>query len=207
MTAVWTRATVRLDERRDLDPRYLLHQAVCTLWDGQTRPVWRMVREHDGTAEIVVLSRDMATGRPCGWWGRVEGVRVGPVRIPEPGERVVFAGTIVATAKPAGASRCELSGFYRDEDPGELYAAYLQRRIGAVATVCCAEVYEIRRHVMRRTGRQRRAIYYDVADVGGTLTVHEPAGVVDALCDGVGRGKAFGFGLLTLSGEGWTWWR
>ncbi|HEX6940701.1 MAG TPA: type I-E CRISPR-associated protein Cas6/Cse3/CasE [Longimicrobiales bacterium] len=206
-THVWTRAAVRLTPHVGHDPRYLLHQAVCTLWDGRVRPVWRMVRETGDGAEIVILSRDMTTGRPCGRWGRVEGVRVGPVHIPEPGERVVFAGSIVATAKPMHRNRVELSGYYRDEDPNELYAAYIQRRIGDVATVRCAEVYGIRRHVMRRGGRRSRTIYYDAADVGGTMEVHDGAGLVEALCDGVGRGKAFGFGLLTLSGEGWSWWR
>lgn len=42
---IWTRATVRLAPHSGDDPRYLLHQAICTLWDGEVRPVWRMVRE------------------------------------------------------------------------------------------------------------------------------------------------------------------
>src|SRR5690554_2012343 len=115
--AIWTRATIRLATGRPHDPRYLMHQAVSTLWDGEGRPVWRLVRERGRTAEIVVLSRDMTTGRPRGRWGEVEGVRVGPVRVPREGELAIFAGSIVATAKPNDGTRTELSGYYADEDP------------------------------------------------------------------------------------------
>lgn len=204
---IWTRATVRLAPHSGHDPRYLLHQAICTLWDGDVRPVWRVVREVGGMAEVVVLSRDMMRGRPRGRWGEVEGVTVGPVRVPRGDELVIFAGTIVATAKPNHGTRVELSGYYRDEDPNELYADYIQRRIGDVATVRAAEVYRIHRHVLRRGGGRQATIYYDAADVGGTMTVRDGRALMSALCNGVGRGKAFGFGLLTLSGEGWSWWR
>lgn len=204
--AIWTRATIRLARGRPHDPRYLLHQAICTLWDGEVRPVWRVVREVGGMAEVVVLSRDMMRGRPRGRWGEVEGVRVGPVRVPEPGDRVVFVGSVVATAE-ADDERRALVDAYPDEDPGELYGAYVQRRLGDVAMVRHAEVHRIGRHVLRRNGRRRGAIHYDAADVAGTMIVHDGRALVSALCGGIGRGKAFGFGLLTLSGEDWSWWR
>lgn len=203
---IWTRATVRLAPHSGHDPRYLLHQAICTLWGGEMRPVWRVVREARGVAEVVILSRDMMTGRPRGRWGEVEGVEVGPVRVPEPGERVVFVGSVVATAEVDDERRV-LVDAYPDEDHGELYGAYVQRRLGDVATVRRAEVYRIHRHVLRRGGVRRATIYYDAADVGGTMAVRDGRALVSALCAGIGRGKAFGFGLLTLSGEDWSWWR
>lgn len=202
----WTRATLRLSRDRGHDARYLLHQAVHDLWDGQTRPSWRVVRLQGDSAELVILSEDMPAGRPRGQWGRVQGVEVGPVRVPEPGERVIFAGSIVATAEEADERRA-LIDVYPDEDPGELYGAYLQRRLGSAASVRCAEVYQVTGQTFRRRGGRRALIQYAAADVGGTLTVHEPEALVRRLCGGVGRGKGFGFGLLTLSGEGWSWWR
>src|SRR5690606_399696 len=182
---IWTRATLRLARHTGRDPRYLLHQAVCTLWDGEVRPVWRLVRRHGDAAEIVVLSRGMMTGRACGGWGCVESVSVGPVHRPSLGERAVFVGSVVATAEVDDERRV-LTDAYPEEEPGELYTAYLQRRLGDIATVRWAEVYRISRTTVRRHGRSRGIMYYDAADVGGTLIVHDPAGLVDALCDGIG---------------------
>lgn len=206
MRPIWTRAVIRLDRRRGHDPRYLLHQAVCDLWDGEPRPVWRLVWLQGDTAEIVILSETMPVGGPRGRWGRVQGVEVGPVRIPEPGERVVYVGSVVATAEVDDVRRALLDA-YPDEPAGELYADYIQRRLGAAATVRAAEVYRIEGCTLRRRGSRAKVIQYAVADVGGTLVVHDPVALVEAMCTGVGRGKAFGFGLLTLSGEGWTWWQ
>lgn len=203
---VWTRATIQLSRARRHDPRYLLHQAVCDIWDGEPRPVWRLVQLQRETAVVVILSETMPRGGPRGRWGRVAGVEVGPVRTPAEGERLVFAGSIVATAEVDDVRRALLDA-YPDEPAGELYADYIQRRLGAAATVRAAEVYRVQGHTFRRRGHRSAAIQYAVADVGGTLKVHDPGALVDAMCNGIGRGKAFGFGLLTLSGEGWTWWR
>lgn len=206
MRPTWTRAVIRLDRRRGHDPRYLLHQAACDLWDGEPRPVWRLVQLQGDTAEIVILSETMPVGGPRGRWGRVQGVEVGPVRIPEPGERVVYVGSVVATAEVDDTRRALIDA-YPDEDPAELYADYLQRRLGSVAAIRSAEVYRVGGHTFRRRGRRGKAIQYAAADIGGTLTVERPPELVALLCGGVGRGKAFGFGLLALSGEGWTWWQ
>lgn len=100
---IWTRATVRLAPHSGHDPRYLLHQAICTLWDGAVRPVWRAVRERDD-AEIVVLSRDMMTGRPRGRWGSVEGVQVGPVHVPGDGPLPAVA-TVLRSGNGRGGRR------------------------------------------------------------------------------------------------------
>lgn len=50
--------------------------------------------------------------------------------------------------------------------------------------------------------RGDRSIRFDGVDFEGTATVVDPARLRDALVDGVGPGKAFGFGLLSLARVG-----
>lgn len=137
------------------------------------------------------------------------------------GRRVAFtlrACPIVRTRSPSDPTRKREVDAYiaarvavGDDAPprAEVYLRWLRDRFaGSSATLDQATVLGMKRErVMRRTqGEQRTARSLERPDVTfqGELTVNDPLAFRSALGHGVGRHRAFGFGMLLLSAPGAT---
>jgi CRISPR system Cascade subunit CasE len=91
-------------------------------------------------------------------------------------------------------------------DRGEVYAGWLTQKVGSAAAIeRCRLVAFCRGRLLRRTHRSehdsaRRNRYCErpVAILEGTLSVRDGAAFRELLARGVGRHRAFGFGMLLL---------
>ncbi len=85
-------------------------------------------------------------------------------------------------------------------DRAAVYAAWLADRLGAAARMESARVLELRRHRLVRRDRARdlRTVEGHSVSFAGTLRVTDEAAFAGLLARGVGRHRAFGFGMLLL---------
>lgn len=101
-------------------------------------------------------------------------------------------------------AQCWKEGIEEGADRGKVYLAWLSERIEAAggATLGRTEVagFERERLVRRRQGTERTAAIAERPDVTfrGELTVTEPEAFSRLLARGIGRHRAFGFGMLLL---------
>ena len=80
-----------------------------------------------------------------------------------------------------------------------VYRAWLQDRVGERATLEDARLAAFRRTLTQRGGR---AVEQPDAVLHGTLVVEQPDAFMAMLANGVGRHKAYGFGMLLLRPPG-----
>lgn len=86
-------------------------------------------------------------------------------------------------------------------DRGTVYADWLTRRLqagGARPIRVVLESFRLSRVRRRDAERRLRDSLFPEADFSGTLEVADPAGFAALLARGIGRHRAFGFGMLLL---------
>ncbi|CAO3416141.1 type I-E CRISPR-associated protein Cas6/Cse3/CasE [Azospirillum endophyticum] len=81
-----------------------------------------------------------------------------------------------------------------------VYAGWLAERLAGAATVTAVRLASFRRHAASRKGAGRGAVTLDGPDalLQGELEIGDPAAFRLALEKGVGRHRAYGFGMLLL---------
>ncbi|MBP2301928.1 type I-E CRISPR-associated protein Cas6/Cse3/CasE [Azospirillum picis] len=81
-----------------------------------------------------------------------------------------------------------------------VYAGWLAERLAGAATLTAVRLASFRRHAASRKGNRRGAVTLDGPDalLQGELEVADPAAFRLALEKGVGRHRAYGFGMLLL---------
>ena len=103
-----------------------------------------------------------------------------------------------ARTRDAYTYACTQAGSAQGIDRAEVYARYVQERLpGATLTETRLDGFQLVSMVRRqqqgwKTGR------FPLAELSGVLTVDDPAAFLGPLSTGIGRMRAYGFGLLRL---------
>ena len=191
---------------------YRIHQAVAD-WFGDRDDrgyLYRVVESAPPLARVLVLSSEEPAARERAWVRTLD-LRSRPYDISlSSGQTVDFEirlnATRVVTAGDGAKSRRDVWDAVFEADradprsPDDIYYAYLSRKLEGAAQVLAARVTERGLMQPRRAGD--RPMTMVVTNVIGTLGVQDPAALIGRLAAGIGRGKAFGCGLLCLSRPG-----
>lgn len=203
-------------ERGATEP-YVVHQLVADLFgDYEHRPYLFRAEEGRDVRNTLLLStrppQDPAD-IPRRSFGRVRAVKTKPfaIEVP-PGTNLDYEIRINATKDvPRDGQRSKRLDVWeavwredRDTDrtPADLYGEYLARKLEGVADIVSAHLTARGFVRVRRDLEHRRPIQFVAANLIGTLTVLDPAGLEHRVTAGIGRSKAFGCGLLCLSRPG-----
>lgn len=156
-----------------------------------------------GLAEVVALNRLRSLPRPSSAWAA--GQRLGfdlrqraVVRLASALSGQDDTGTPVSFRKGA-----EVDAFLARVLRGEAvtreatYLDWLAERLAPAATLdrAASRLASFQRSVIQRDGRRLEG---PEAVIHGTLTIDDPAGFADLLARGVGRHRAYGYGMLLL---------
>ena len=128
-----------------------------------------------------------------------------PLAVPEPAREFRFRLRCIPLISVTGARTrdaytyaCTQAGSDQGIDRAEVYARYVQERLpGATVTETRLDGFQLVSMVRRqqqgwKTGR------FPLAELSGVLTVDDPAAFLGPLSAGIGRMRAYGFGLLRL---------
>jgi CRISPR system Cascade subunit CasE len=128
-----------------------------------------------------------------------------PLAIPQAGQRYRFRLRCVPLISVTGARtrdaytyECNKAGSAVGIDRAAVYADYLQERVaGSSLADISLDGFQLSSMVRRqqqgwKTGR------FPLAELSGVLTVDDPAAFLGPLANGIGRMRAYGFGLLRL---------
>lgn len=209
---------------RDLDTGYLVHSWLeGAFGEGVVRP-FAVVKEVDGVLRLrgySALSADELRDR-AQRFGDLDGVseaewdtlrgRPLPDEWPS-GLRAGFEVRVCPTVRTSGTGE-EIDAFLaavrtagdqpvgtREEVYGRWLAAALERSGGATVESASVVSFRLARMLRRTQGasrESRRPMFPDVR-MEGTLSVRDSAAFQALLARGVGRHRAFGFGMLLLS--------
>ncbi len=192
---------------------YRVHQLVAD-WFGDREDrgyVYRVLAEDPPHAKVLVLSEHAPRDPDPRPWGRTTSIRSRPYDIDLSVGQVVdyeirLNATRVVTAPDGAKSRRDIwdAVFEQDPDdprsPDDVYGEYLQRKLDGAGEVLDARVMERGLVQPRRRGCAPMSMV--AANVIGSLRVTDPEQFLCRQRRGIGRGKAFGFGLLCLSRPG-----
>ena len=187
--------------RRDLADPYQMHRTLARVYapDDGTPPsrfLWRLERGGPASERGVVLVQAAMPGRwdvltaQAGY--AVQGDKqVDTERLVQAGRRYHFR----LRANPVVTRQGKRWGLHRPEEQLE-WLARQGARLGF--DVEGADVSGCERIVMKKPGAERPNIK-DTVLFDGVLVARDVAALRAALVDGVGHGKAFGLGLLSLA--------
>lgn len=212
---------------RGSDESYLVHQAVADLFGdraaGDRGYLYRVTGRRGSEREVLVLSPDeplpleRITFRP---WIGVTGLESKPFAPAlRAGQALDFQVRVNATRVVTFPDELTEAGdpkkrrfdvwdaarYAKSEttpDPEDAYREWLGRQLKGAAEV--REVGVVERgeekpsRGMDRADRRTRRIHLVFAEIVGTLVVSDPALLLEMVLSGVGRGRAFGCGLLLL---------
>ncbi len=218
-TPTLSRALLRLKPARGWTAEYITHQLVADLFGD--RPdrgyLYRVIRERPGGVEVLVLSEAAPLAidhLPQRDWGEAIEVQSKPfapaLEVDQPLDFEIRLNATQVVTDPVSAKKRRTDAWeavWRADKknvantPHAVYGDYLQRKLKGVAEVGSARVTE-RGEVRVRRGDGRETIRLVAANLIGTLRVTDPARFLQAVAVGIGRGKAFGCGLLCLSAPG-----
>jgi CRISPR system Cascade subunit CasE len=196
---------------------YVVHQLVADLFgDYQERPYLFRVEDAAGSSqEVLILSSREPSPPidvPARATGTVREVHSKPFTLTvPPGTPLDFEIRLNATKDlPRDGKRSRRVDVWeavwrKDKDtalsPHEVYGAYLERKLGAGATLRSARL-TARGMVRARRNLGSRPITFVATNLVGTLEVRESARLIGTVASGIGRSKAFGCGMLCLSRPG-----
>lgn len=124
-----------------------------------------------------------------------------PMYQPKPGQMVGFEIKVTPIVRLIGSKR-EKDAYLHDIDKGlpddrELsYANWLTKRL---EPCCSVETIRLIRHASYPTMRKKHRHTVNSAVMQGTVTVTDAPGFAEMMERGVGRQKAYGYGMLTLT--------
>lgn len=184
--------------RRDLADAYELHATLMRLVDaGASKPLWRLERKRDVAPPEVLLQTDETPD-----WSALKDVDEAyfahassrPNRLVEnlrTGDVLNFRVRANPTVKRDGKRH----GLVRYEEQVEWMERQLRKHCAAPLRV---QPNETRREVMKRRKGGKPIVLVGVT-FDGILQVEDADGVRALVADGVGHGRALGFGLVTLA--------
>ena len=187
--------------RKDLASRYELHRTLASaLAIGEGVPpadryLWRLDQGRDGAPAILVQTAQPVDWSPLerrhhGYCEDIKANKAMPAGRFEPGEVFHFR----LHASPSRMSAGKRSALIDEEEQ----LAWIRRVAGenGFEIVACD-----RRHgcLEKHHKADGNHIILAVAEFDGVLRVADMAAFADAIECGIGRGKAFGFGMLSLA--------
>ena len=192
-----------LGARRDLADAYEMHRTLARAFapDESSAParfLWRLEPPRSGDVPSDVLVQSGMAGR----WSVVEALD-GYTRALQPNKLVdldafVRAGMeyrfrLVANATVTRDGK--RLGLLSEEEQ----LAWLSRQGGRHGFVVLDVIRLASTRLGARSGRDRPALTFQSARFEGLLTIEDPGKVASALTGGIGHGKAFGLGMLSLA--------
>jgi CRISPR system Cascade subunit CasE len=193
--------------QRELADRYQLHRTLLkafppTLPDGE-RVLFRLELAHNHPPQVMIQSQTM----PDWHWLSEAGYLTQAAAVKEfnlvfqPGQRLAFRllanPTIKKTLQQEGKAHKARLGLYKEADQFAWLARKLQAS-GADLVEARASTAQIERGTTYRE-KQRQEMQFVAVQFDGLLQVNDPDALVDAVKNGLGSGKGFGFGLLSLA--------
>jgi len=183
------------------DPR-ALHRAVMSLFPSDLPGA---AQERRATAKVLFRVDETATGRVV----LVQSL-VAPTQAPSTAKvKAVHCGTAMTTGTPVrfrvaanAVMRCRRpDGKHRDAPlPEDKVAEWLTGKLaGALADVVILNATRSVYGVDRKGSKKEAPAALQVDMIDGVGTVHDPDRLLEVVVDGVGRAKAYGCGLLTVS--------
>jgi len=214
---VLSRVAVQLptDPPRGTSPEYLRHQAVMSLFmsNPDARPLFRVMKETAGLENLLVLgatqpvqTSSIETGV---WVQRLESKPYAPAL--HTGQLLDFSIAVNATGivtQPDGRKlRQDIWDIVFAGKPGaevdrnHIYEQWLARQLVGGADVLEARIAA---RALVRVRRKPRApsISFVRTELSGSLSVDDPALLLQSIVCGIGRARAFGCGLLCLMPHG-----
>lgn len=209
---------------RGTSREYMIHQSVADLFGDQDERcyLWRELSKYSDVARVLVLSsrpvhselRDVASPQ-CQFHIQASKPFLAELRT---GQRLDFelranATRVVSTPAsgqaPGAAPRNQkirrdiwdvrfAAGMDREIAMADVYGDWLQRQLGTVADIGTVAVTERRLITVRRSAKTP-PIPIVATNLAGELEVRDPDGLVVLMQNGIGRGRAFGCGLLCLA--------
>lgn len=214
MTGYMTKVRLKFDGLAGRSPEYAAHQMVHDLFGEVTeRPfIYRAGRLDERGADALVVSTippvdDAATISSA--VGTVAEFKTKPFTSePALGRAFDFSIEVNATSTAIRTGKrhdiwdaaCRKADGTTPEMK-DVYGPWLAERLAAGAKVQRIGVTGRRRVRVWRKPRGRPMTFV-VAEMIGTLSVTDPSAFSDLLVRGIGRGKAFGFGMLMLTPPG-----
>lgn len=124
-----------------------------------------------------------------------------PMYLPSKGQRVGFEIKVTPVVR-TGQARVERDVYMRDlalglkTDRDMSYAKWLAQRLEPASTI---EAFRLVRHKTYKSKRKKNSVTVNSAVIQGTLTVRFEDAFHTLMKNGVGRQKAYGFGMLALT--------
>ncbi len=182
--------------RRDLGDPYAMHQTLTRIAVPGDRLLWRLEVSRYGESPRLLVQ----TLQKPGWsrillqeeepYGELAPDSPKEVRLElERGQRLRFR----LYANPTVARNGRRLGLYREEEQLRWLSDRMRRRGAVVRSAIVSRKGKIR---LKKEGR---TIVLASAQFDGVLEVIDPGNLVKAVELGIGHGKAFGFGLLSLA--------
>jgi CRISPR-associated protein Cas6/Cse3/CasE subtype I-E len=197
------------------DEGLLLKTVLTEALGGAVIKPWRLMGQRDGTATIIGYTTrdegeliDRAAMALPAVQRAVSIVATAPFPALRVGQTLRFAVRLVPTIRQTGKG--EVDVFLREvrEQPDErpersaVYTTYLIERLhGAQVDSVALEGFRLANMVRRHARKGWAQRTFPVAEMNGTLTVKDHAAFTQTLIAGIGRQKAFGFGLVRLEGS------
>jgi CRISPR system Cascade subunit CasE len=215
------------------DPGYAIHCVMRALWQDKALCPWTYHIDGQsihvsgyGATRLIDLAARAASAESSAR-AVVQWIRIGQVIVRDTwrvGEVVPFrlvACPVVRMSSdgPHWRRKAELDAYQAAclvAEPGhrpereDVYLSWLrghvERRGGAGLADARLVSHSRDYHVRRDHGRERKAsrLRFTTAVLEGRMAVTEQAAFVTLLSAGIGRHKAFGFGMLQLTGEPWA---
>ncbi len=184
--------------RKDVANPYSMHQTLARVLDGEPRFLWRL-ETGSGFDDYGLLVQ--TSGRPD-WRAladRFPGYAEPAAGTPKPYEPSLYEGQLLRFrlyANPTVSREGKRLGLYREEEQLE----WLATRLGAAGAEP-RQVLVTRRRKLK-IPKSGEVVVLAVAQFDGVLQVTDPSGLLAAVRSGIGHGKAFGLGLLSIARYG-----
>lgn len=181
--------------RKDVASPYSMHQTLTQVLGGNERTLWRLEKGvgYDDYGLLVQTS-----GRPD--WQALENRFPGYAEIardtPKSFDPVFHAGQQLRFrlyANPTVTRAGKRLGLYREEEQLEWLADRLRRAGAEVGPVL------VSRRGKMQVSKKEGTVVLAVGQFDGVLRVVEPGPFLEAVRNGIGHGKAFGLGLLSVA--------
>ena len=184
--------------RKDVANPYSMHQTLAQVLGARKRTLWRLETASGFDAYSLLVQ----TSERPNWQAllsRFPGYAELAEGTPKPYEPVFRAGQLLRFrlyANPTVSREGKRHGLYREEEQLE----WLSTRFGAAGA-------DPLRVLVSRRGKLKAArnggpVVLAVGQFDGVLRVTDPAKLRQALESGIGHGKAFGLGLLSIAHYG-----
>ena len=182
--------------RKDLADPYAMHQTLVRITEPNDRLLWRLEAGRYGeTPRVLIQTLTLPN------WNAILNGDPEPYGELAPGSPKAFNPVLKQRqrlrfrlyANPTVTRNGKRLGLYREEDQLNWLKTRLQERGAQVLTAL------VGRREKKHFRKANHAIVLATAQFDGVLEVTNPERLVEALRQGIGHGKAFGLGLLSIA--------